>query len=157
MSTSPNVLVVDDEPGMLRYMKTMLELDSYNVWTANSGEAAVQRIKDGGNPDVVLLDLVLPGIDGLQTLEQLRRLRPDLKVVMLSCVSDPSKVVRAIQLGAHNYLTKPFQKSDLDQIMQQSLRTAASTEPLGEVEELGDDLFFLAASPVMQKIRAQVK
>ena len=157
MSASPNVLVVDDEPGMLRYMKTVLELDSYKVSTAHCGEDAIQSVRDGAAPDLVLLDLVMPGIDGLQTLEQLRRLRPDLKVVMLSCVSDPSKVVRAIQLGAHNYLTKPFQKSDLDQIMQQSLRTVASTEPLGEVEELGDDLFFLAASPVMQKIRAQVK
>ena len=157
MSASPNVLVVDDEPGMLRYMKTVLELDSYKVSTAHCGEDAIQSVRDGAAPDLVLLDLVMPGIDGLQTLEQLRRLRPDLKVVMLSCVSDPSKVVRAIQLGAHNYLTKPFQKSDLDHIMQQSLRTAASTEPLGEVEELGDDLFFLAASPVMQKIRAQVK
>ena len=157
MSASPNVLVVDDEPGMLRYMKTVLELDSYKVSTAHCGEDAIQSVRDGAAPDLVLLDLVMPGIDGLQTLEQLRRLRPDLKVVMLSCVSDTSKVVRAIQLGAHNYLTKPFQKSDLDQIMQQSLRTAASTEPLGEVEELGDDLFFLAASPVMQKIRAQVK
>src|SRR5207237_9268211 len=92
-------------------------------------------------PDSVLLVLLLPGIDGLQTLDQLLRLRPDLKVVMLSCVSDPSKVVRAIQLGAHNYFTMPFQKSDLDQIMQQSLRTAASTEPLGKVAELGADLF----------------
>src|SRR5207237_1062453 len=157
MSAGPNVLVVDDEPGMLRYMKTVLELDSYTVSTAHCGEDAIQSVRDGAAPDLVLLDLVMPGIDGLQTLVQLRRLRPELKVVMLSCVSDPSKVVRAIQLGAHNYLTKPFQKSDLDQIMQQSLRTAASTEPLGEVEELGEDRFYLAASPVRQKIRAQVR
>jgi DNA-binding NtrC family response regulator len=160
MSAGPNVLVVDDEPGMLRYMKTVLELDSYKVSTAHCGEDAVQSVREGAAPDLVLLDLVMPGIDGLQTLEQLRRLRPDLKVVMLSCVSDTTKVVRAIQLGAHNYLTKPFQKSDLDQIMQQSLRTAAAPSELMdsvEVEELGDDLFFLAASPVMQKIRTQVK
>src|SRR5437868_7753608 len=160
MSTSPNVLVVDDEPGMLRYMKTMLELDSYNVWTANSGEAAVQRIKDGGNPDVVLLDLVMPGIDGLQTLEQLRRIRPDLKVVMLSCVRDTPKVVKAIQLGARDYLTKPFEKAELDSILKQSLSSRLASESAAfpnEVEELGDDLFFFAASPAMQQIRSQVK
>jgi len=160
MSTNPNVLVVDDEPGMLRYMKTMLELDSYNVWTANSGEAALQRIREGGTPDVVLLDLVMPGIDGLETLEQLRRIRPDLKVVMLSCVRDTSKVVKAIQLGARDYLTKPFEKAELDSILKQSLSSRLASESAAfpnEVEELGDDLFFLAASPAMRQIRAQVK
>ena len=73
MSASPNVLVVDDEPGMLRYMKTVLELDSYTVSTAHCGEDAIQSVRDGAAPDLVLLDLVMPGIDGLQTLEQLRR------------------------------------------------------------------------------------
>src|ERR1051326_764433 len=99
MSVTPTVLVVDDEPGMLRYMKTVLELDSYRVSTAQSGEAAVQRVQEGERPDLVLLDLVMPGIDGLQTLEQLRKLRPQMKVVMLSCVRDTAKVVRAMQLG----------------------------------------------------------
>ena len=160
MSGNPNILVVDDEPGMLRYMKTMLELDSYNVWTANSGEEAVQRVNEGGIPDVVLLDLVMPGIDGLQTLEQLRRIRPDLKVVMLSCVRDTPKVVKAIQLGARDYLTKPFEKSELDSILKQSLSSRIAAESAAfpnEVEELGDDLFFLAASASMRQIRAQVK
>ena len=59
----------------------------------------------------MLLDLLMPGIDGLQTLEKLRKLQPGVKVVMLSCVSDTRKVVQAIRLGAHDYLTKPFQKS----------------------------------------------
>src|SRR2546421_9711902 len=103
MNISPNILVVDDEPGILRYMKTMLELDSYKVSTAESGEVALQRIRDGSNPDIVLLDLVMPGIDGLETLQELRRIRPNLKVVMLSCVRDTSKVVKAIQLGARDY------------------------------------------------------
>ena len=55
----------------------------------------------------------MPGIDGLQTLEQLRQMKPGVKVVMLSCVSDTRKVVQAIRLGAQDYLTKPFQKAEL--------------------------------------------
>src|SRR5256885_11172524 len=58
MSAGPNVLVVDDEPGMLRYMKTVLELDSYKVSTAHCGEDAIQSVRDGAAPDLVLLDLV---------------------------------------------------------------------------------------------------
>lgn len=156
MSLAPSILVVDDEPGMLRYMKTVLELDSYRVSTAPSGEAAVQRLQDGERPDLVLLDLVMPGIDGLQTLEQLRKLRPQMKVVMLSCVRDTAKVVRAMQLGAHNYLTKPFEKEELETLLKQLFGNEEAPAQ-GEVEELGDELFFLAASNSMRRIRAQVK
>ena len=156
MSMAPSILVVDDEPGMLRHLKTVLELDSYRVSTAASGDAAIQRLKDGGRPDLVLLDLVMPGIDGLQTLEQMRKLRPQMKVVMLSCVRDTAKVVRAMQLGAHNYLTKPFEKQELETLLRQFIGNE-ETPSQGEVEELGDELFFLAVSDSMKRIRAQVK
>jgi len=155
MSTSPHVLVVDDEPGMLRYMKTLLELESCRVSTVSSGEEAIHSVQHGKPPDLVLLDVVMPGIDGIETLEKLRQIKPELKVVMLSCVHDTMKVVKAIQLGALNYLTKPFEKGDLDSILKDSLHTASDAQ--SDVEELGDDLFFLSASPAMQKIRQQVK
>src|SRR5438552_4463876 len=154
MSTGPKVLLVDDEPGMLRYIRTLLEVDSYKVETATSGSDALDRVQRGLTPDLVLLDLLMPGIDGLQTLEQLKQLKPSMKVVMLSCVSDTRKVVQAIRLGAQDYLTKPFQKAELDAVIKQCLR--ADTQPYaGEVEELCDDVFFVASSPAMKKIRAQ--
>src|SRR5439155_21713258 len=105
-------------------------------------------------PELVLLDLLMPGIDGLQTLEQLRQIQPGVKVVMLSCVSDTRKVVQAIRLGAHDYLTKPFQKAELDAVIDQCLGTNQQNYP-GEVEELADDVYFVAASPAMRKIRSQ--
>src|ERR1700742_3372880 len=98
-----NILLVDDEPGMLRYIRTLLEVDDYKVETATTGEEAVARVQKGLHPDLVLLDLLMPGIDGLQTLEQLRQIKPGLKVVMLSCVNDTRKVVQAMRLGAFNY------------------------------------------------------
>src|SRR5215472_14983325 len=92
MNTSGNILVVDDEPGMLRYLRTLLEVDSYRVSTASSGAEALACVQREPPPDVVLLDLLMPDLDGLQTLERLRQARSGLKVVMLSCVSDTRKV-----------------------------------------------------------------
>src|SRR6516225_2781648 len=154
MSEAANILLVDDEPGMLRYIRTLLEVDDHQVDTASTGEEALQRIEKGLQPDLVLLDVLMPGIDGLETLEQLRQLKPGVKVVMLSCVSDTRKVVQAMRLGAQDYLTKPFQKAELDAVIDQCLGTSQTTYP-GEVEELCDDVFFVAASPEMRKLRAQ--
>jgi two-component system, NtrC family, response regulator AtoC len=154
MAETGNILLVDDEPGMLRYIRTLLEVDDYKVETASTGEEALQRVEKGLRPDLVLLDLLMPGIDGLQTLEQLRQLVPGMKVVMLSCVSDTRKVVQAIRLGAHDYLTKPFQKAELDTVIDQCLGKNQQNYA-GEVEELYDDVFFVAASPAMRKIRSQ--
>src|SRR5512146_3240819 len=158
MSASPNILLVDDEPGMLRYIRTLLEVDSYKVETANSGNDALERVQRGLSPDLVLLDLLMPGLDGLQTLEQLRHVQPGMKVIMLSCVRDTRKVVQAIRLGAQDYLTKPFQKNDLEAVIQQCIGGAATVAaPQGEIEDLGDDVFFVCGSPAMRKIRSQAK
>jgi DNA-binding NtrC family response regulator len=156
MSEAANILLVDDEPGMLRYIRTLLEVDEHKVQTASTGEEAVERVQKGLHPDLVLLDLLMPGIDGLQTLEQLRHLQPGLKVVMLSCVNDTRKVVQAMRLGAIDYLTKPFQKAELDAVIGQCVGAAAKGESYaGDIEELCDDVFFVAASPAMKKIRSQ--
>src|SRR5271157_4720580 len=154
MKENCKILLVDDEPSMLRYIKTLLEVDDYKVETAASGEEALERVEKGLHPDLVLLDVLMPGIDGLQTLEQLRQLRPGLKVVMLSCVSVTRKVVQAMKLGAQDYLNKPFQKAELDAVIDLSL--GQGKKAFGsEVEELADDVFFIAASPAMRKIRSQ--
>ena len=155
MSEPANILLVDDEPGMLRYIRTLLEVDDYKVETASTGEEALERVNKGLQPDLVLLDLLMPGIDGLQTLEQLRQIKPGVKVVMLSCVNDTRKVVQAMRLGAHDYLTKPFQKAELDAVIDQCIGSSDGQGYGGEVEELCDDVFFVAASPAMKKIRSQ--
>ncbi len=153
MKATAKILLVDDEPGMLRYIKTLLEVDDYKVETATTGEEALQQIEKGLRPDLVLLDVLMPGIDGLETLERLRQMQPGVKVVMLSCVSDTRKVVQAMKLGAQDYLTKPFQKAELDAVIDLSLGKGKQLS--GEVEELSDDVFFIAASPEMRKIRSQ--
>src|SRR5215831_7096750 len=154
MTDKAKILLVDDEPGMLRYIKTLLEVEDHQVATASTGEEALEIVQKGMSPDLVLLDLLMPGIDGLETLENLRKLRPGMKVVMLSCVSDTKKVVQAIRLGATDYITKPFQKAELDNVIDQCLGTNQQNYT-SEVEELGEETFFVAASPNMRKLRSQ--
>jgi two-component system response regulator AtoC len=152
-----SILVVDDEPSMLGYMRTLLELDSHRVETASSGEDALQRVRRDPQPSVVLLDLLMPGLDGLETLEKMRAVRPNLKVVMLSCVSDTRKVVQAIRLGAQDYLTKPFNKTELDAVLRHCFHNQQLLEETyAEAEPLGDETYFVAASPAMRRIRTQV-
>ena len=160
MGSPATILVVDDEPSVLRYMRTLLEVEDYHVETAASGREALARIEKEPVPDLVLLDLLMPEMDGLGTLVQLRKMRPGVKVIMLSCVSDPRKVVEAGRHGATDYLTKPFQKSQLDSLLKQYLDPQSSLAELGlgheEAEDLGDGLFFIAACPEMRRIRSQV-
>jgi two-component system, NtrC family, response regulator AtoC len=107
----------------------------------------------------VLLDLLMPGLDGLQTLEQMQKLDPALKVVMLSCVSDSRKIVEAMRLGAADYISKPFRKDDLQNVLQ-PLLVAPPRQQLssGELtEDLGDGVFFVTATPEMHKLRAQAE
>jgi DNA-binding NtrC family response regulator len=162
---SPSILLVDDEPSVLRYTKTLLEIDHYEVETASSGEEALQRIKRDPAPNLIVLDLLMPGMDGLQTLENCKKIRPEQKVLMVSCVSDTGKVVQAIKLGASDYLTKPFQPLQLHGAIRRTLEPVqpsgikASQYTLRDaemVDSLDDELFFLAASPAMKQIRAQV-
>jgi len=154
MSDKAKILLVDDEPGMLRYIRTLLEVDDHNVQTASTGEEALDLVQKGLVPNLVLLDLLMPGIDGLETLEGLRKLQPNIKVVILSCVNDTKKVVQAIRLGAADYITKPFQKAELDAVIDQCLGTNQQNYA-GEVEDIGDETFFVAASPIMRKLRSQ--
>jgi two-component system response regulator AtoC len=158
-TTVPSILVVDDEPSMQRYLRTLLEVENYTVSTASTGEEALEQVEKGLKPDVVLLDLLMPGIDGIQTLERLRSMNPALKVVMLSCVNDTRKVVQAMRMGARDFLPKPFQKAELDETIRQCLSLNAAPTPktavTGEVIELSDDKYFVFASAAMRKIRSQ--
>lgn len=161
--SAPNILLVDDEPSVLRYTKTLLEIENYHVETAGSGEEALQRMHRGPAPNLIVLDMVMPGMDGLQTLENCKKLHPEQKVVMISCVNDTNRVVQAIKLGASDYVTKPFLSQQFQGAIRKALNPAAFNSAPADatakgaelVDDLDDDLFFLAASPAMKQIRAQ--
>ena len=164
----PSILVVDDEPSMLQYTRTLLEMDHYSVETATSGEEAVKRLEAKPPVDLILLDMAMPRMDGLQTIQACKKVRPEQRIVVCSCVSETSTVVQAIKMGALDYMTKPFYKSELDAILKRSLAVeqaavvqeenipAPTPEAQEHFESLENDLFFLAASPAMRQIRAQI-
>jgi DNA-binding NtrC family response regulator len=153
--SAAHILVVDDEPGMRRYLQTVLELDSYRVSTAADGDEALTKIQRD-QPDVVLLDMVMPGPDGLETLRRIRETRPTTKVVMLSCVRDTRKVAMAMRLGAQDYLSKPVQKEEMDDVLRFCLDNDAPSAPgAAEVIEVVQGIFFFAATAQMRQIRGQ--
>jgi DNA-binding NtrC family response regulator len=162
LNPHPRILVVDDDPGMLKYLHTLLEVEGYHVETADSGEQAIERLQHGAQPDLVLLDMMMPGIDGLQTIEQLRKIRSDLKVIMVSCVSDTRKVVQAVRMGAYDYLHKPFKKAELDALIRNCLESSPVISPAtvelqdtDEFTRLSKDTSFIVRSPEMRRIREQ--
>ncbi len=160
MSEHEKILVVDDEPSIRKYLQTLLEVDGHEVSTVSSGKEALERVDSGETPDLIILDLLMPEMDGLDTLRQLMRVDRNLNIVMLSCSNEVSNVVEAIRLGAQDYLTKPFEKSELDAAMlkcRQKRQLRAENQALRDfVEHLTEDLTFLAASPQMVKIRQQI-
>jgi len=153
----PTVLVVDDEPSIRNMLSTMLEVEGFHVDTAEDGASALDRLRSGVLPQLLILDVAMPGLDGLQTLEQVRQLSPATKVVMLSCLSDTRKVVQAMHLGAEDYLTKPFQQRDLVDVLHRCLTTKATAKDdlIDEVIDLSDNVSLVCASPAMRKIKSQ--
>src|SRR5271165_2803861 len=150
-----HILIVDDEPGMRRYLQTVLELDSYRVSTAADGDEALVKVQRD-QPDVVLLDMVMPGPDGLETLKRIRESRPTTKVVMLSCVRDTRKVAMAMRLGAHDYLSKPVKKEEMDDVLRFCLEHPGPATPgVGDAIEVVQGVYFFAATEQMRLIRAQ--
>ena len=106
-----HVLIVDDEEALVRSLSYALREEGMRISTAGSGEAALQHALD--DIDIVLLDLGLPGIDGMATLDGLRLRSPLLPVIMISAHGDTRAAVQAVKGGATDYLTKPFELDDL--------------------------------------------
>ncbi|MGH9535156.1 MAG: sigma-54-dependent transcriptional regulator [Terriglobales bacterium] len=149
------VLIVDDEPEKLGYVRALLEAHACAVEVEASGALALARVKRGPVPDLVLLDLMMPGQDGIATLSKLRRARPGLRVVMLSNLNDTRKAVEAAQLGAADYLTKPLKEADLKSLLGQAALAGSAAGPPPEADGDEEDARFVMISPAMQRVRQE--
>src|SRR5215471_348082 len=160
MAEKEKILVVDDEPSIRKYLQTLLEVDGFEVETLSPGKEALERINVGVRPDFIILDVLMPELNGLDTLRQLMQIDRTLNVLMLSCSNEVGTVVEAIRLGAYDYLTKPFEKTELDAAMlkcRQKQQLRAENQALRKYcDQLTEDLCFLAASPQMIRIRQQI-
>lgn len=114
------VLVVDDEPRILRFIRTALDLAGYEVVTAETGHAALESFAESP-PDVAILDLGLPDIDGFDLLTEIR-LFSTCPIMILTVRDDEKDKIRGLELGADDYLTKPFGIKELEARLQAMLR-----------------------------------
>ncbi len=160
MAQKERILVVDDEPSIRKYLQTLLEVDGFEVEALSSGKSAVEKIGAGDRPDFIILDVLMPEQNGIDTLKQLIEIDRNLHVIMLSCSNEVGTVVEAIRIGALDYLTKPFEKTELDAAMlkcRQKKQLHAENQALRDYcDQITEDLSFLAASPQMVRIRQQI-
>ena len=101
------ILVVDDEDDVRLFLQDFLSERSLQVEGAGSGEEALTKIAKN-EPDIVLLDVMMPGMDGLQCLEEIKKKSPNLTVIMITALKDETRINKAKKLGAQNYIVKPF-------------------------------------------------
>jgi len=120
-----SLLVVDDEEGMRRVLREFFVRKGYNVFEAESGERALELARSE-KISAALLDMTMPGIDGLQTLKGLLEINPKLGVVMTTAVQDEDKVKEAIESGAYSYILKPFDFMYLELVVMSKLAIAGN-------------------------------
>jgi two-component system, OmpR family, KDP operon response regulator KdpE len=126
--SAAKILVVDDEPQIRRVLRTTLTSQGYEVTEARSGEEAQELIRDD-RPDLILLDVNLPGISGLETCREIR-VTSDMPIIMLTVRGSERDKVQALDAGADDYVTKPFGAEELMARIRAGLRRAAPAEAM---------------------------
>ena len=116
----PVILVVDDEPDMCEMLVTILYKEGYVTDMANNGKDAIKRVKDGG-VDFVLLDIMMPEMGGIETLRQIKAVRHDIPVVMITAYATLKTAQESMRLGAYDYITKPFNLECVKEVIKQGL------------------------------------
>ncbi|MGZ3514283.1 MAG: sigma-54-dependent transcriptional regulator [Thermodesulfobacteriota bacterium] len=156
---SRSVLIVDDEVGARESLKMILKSD-YEVFLARDAEEGFLQIKVH-SPDVILLDIILPDLDGLKVLERIKQSDPDVIVIMITATKTVKTAVEAMKLGAYDYVTKPFDIDELRLIISRSLSTKALEQEVKYRREEMDKSFdfgnIIGKSKSMKEIFKVVK
>ena len=137
--TRPRVLLVDDEEKFLDVLSRRLGTHGIDADTAASGEEALTKTK-GKNVDVIILDVMMPGIDGIETLKRIRQENPEVQIIMLSGQSNIEKAVNAMKEGAIDFLEKPV---DIGQLME-------------KIEKAGQEKTLLMTKNIEEKVKGIV-
>lgn len=155
-----DILIVDDKKDFRALASEILKEQKYIVHEAEDGEGALTKIKEK-TPSLILLDLKLPGgIDGLETLKRIHQENPELLVIILTGYGDIKSAVRAMKLGAYNYLTKPFDNEEMLLAIKRALQTLELKEKVTELKvrlQKGVRQPLVGNSPPMQKIHRLIE
>src|SRR5262245_21345783 len=121
------ILVADDDPGLRESLERTLTRDGYRVVAASDGRAALERLQSGGI-DLVLTDLKMPGLNGIELLHAAKAIAPDVDVILLTAFGTIEEAVKAMKDGAYDFLTKPVQRAQLQRVIRQALERRALIE-----------------------------
>ena len=127
MTTPKHILIVDDEPRMRRFVRMNLELEQFQVSEASDGLEAIRKVRDE-MPDLVVLDVEMPKLDGFETLREIRRTAA-VPVIMLTVRGDEEDRIKGLDLGADDYVTKPFSARELVSRINAVLRRVEMSSP----------------------------
>ena len=120
--TTPKILCVDDDQSIRTMLEKVLTAESYEVLLAISGEEGV-ALAEQEDPDLILLDIGLPGIDGIETLRKIKKIAPQADAIMITAEGSIESAVAAMKAGARNYITKPFNTEELQLLIAETLET----------------------------------
>ncbi|HUJ79674.1 MAG TPA: sigma-54 dependent transcriptional regulator [Nitrospiria bacterium] len=150
------VLIVDDEPAILNTLSGVLSDEGYHVVTANGGAAALEVLQRE-SPAIVLLDIWMPGLDGLETLQRIKRMRPHQTVVMMSGHGSIETAVRATKLGAYDYIEKPLSSEKVLLVLGHAITEQQLTAENQHLRQAIDERYeILGTSPAIQRLREQI-
>jgi DNA-binding response OmpR family regulator len=110
------ILVVDDEPEACDALKEFLSMKGYEVSTAQDGQTALRRLKKY-KPQIVLLDVIMPGMNGIEVLQEIKKMDPKIGVIMVTVVTDEAQAKKTLELGAYDYITKPVDLNYLETVV----------------------------------------
>ena len=125
----PVILVIDDQPGIRRLLVEVLSEEGYSVVEAANGYDGLQKAKDH-RPGLILMDMKMPGMDGIETLKELKNLGIGDKVIMMTAYGELDLVTEAKEIGAADYITKPFDIIALCQMIDRNLTGKQSSDQL---------------------------
>ena len=134
MDANPRILVIDDEPVVCRSCRKILSEEGYEVSTVSTGREGLEKVRQE-HFDVIIADVKIPDIGGIEVLECIRREQPDMPVVMITGYASVDTGVQAMKLGAFDYLPKPFTPEEMSTIIGKALESRKEAPSEGEVPE----------------------
>jgi len=130
---TPRILVADDEDSMRFLLREVMRREGYDVEVAADGEQALQMVR-AGSFDLAILDVRMPGMDGMQALKEMRRIRPGLVVVMITAHGNTDLAIQAMREGAYDYFNKPFELEELRIVVRRALEKHALLNQVANLE-----------------------